>query len=626
MSIVTERHVEWTAPAALWDQFHGATSAGQRRVFRTPAILRFASDTFMDDFVAMMQSDPRRLGELLAVPEKWTSPAAEVTVVKPKSGLAAGLERARNAALRKLEARAAVVRTTPWNHGPAEQPLKLYQPAHQRYYLVVGCLVCRTLGLPDRPLDTTKQEKATFVLRMLQPRPGAAAVNPDPADCNELALVDKEWVVVSDPQALQQGEEQHPLSPLSYREIDDRRRRLFNGMIPVARRESLLSARRPNAASAAPPVPIDHRQMMLKSQVLGPWASLEDVAKVASQQSAVAPAASQDEKDLADAKRPSAITRANEQIQAVSWYILLDLAKWLGSNLPEVWTALKNGSSAGLSGTRLVAYNAIAGQGWSSAGNSLRTALAGIEAHEARLESVKSVYRANTAADWPALTFQFVHVKSDGSAEGLLSTPLRTTVENALAGALAAAPPTTVPVRSVAQVSATDHLSPWFTVRCVFERPNCASLSPAVVSDPSAAFQLASFFDPDAPARPIRIAMPADTTPAGLRKYDKNTAFVLSDVLCGQVSSIRGLSFADLILSVLPFPLHADLPNADQKPCGDGPGLELGMVCSLSIPIITLCALIVLMIFIKLLDIVFFWMPFFQICLPVPKFDAKKEA
>ena len=40
-----ERHVEWTSPATLWDRFNGRTSAAQRRVFRTPGLLRFASDT-----------------------------------------------------------------------------------------------------------------------------------------------------------------------------------------------------------------------------------------------------------------------------------------------------------------------------------------------------------------------------------------------------------------------------------------------------------------------------------------------------------------------------------------------------------------------------------------------------
>ena len=40
------------------------------------------------------------------------------------------------------------------------------------------------------------------------------------------------------------------------------------------------------------------------------------------------------------------------------------------------------------------------------------------------------------------------------------------------------------------------------------------------------------------------------------------------------------------------------------------------MICSLSIPIITICALILLMIIVSLLNIVFFWVPLFKICLP----------
>ena len=43
------------------------------------------------------------------------------------------------------------------------------------------------------------------------------------------------------------------------------------------------------------------------------------------------------------------------------------------------------------------------------------------------------------------------------------------------------------------------------------------------------------------------------------------------------------------------------------------------MLCSFSIPIITICALIVLMIFVALLNIIFWWMPFLKICLPKPE-------
>jgi hypothetical protein len=44
---------------------------------------------------------------------------------------------------------------------------------------------------------------------------------------------------------------------------------------------------------------------------------------------------------------------------------------------------------------------------------------------------------------------------------------------------------------------------------------------------------------------------------------------------------------------------------------------DFGTICSFSIPIITICALIVLLIFLYLLNIVFWWIPFFRICFPL---------
>ena len=45
----------------------------------------------------------------------------------------------------------------------------------------------------------------------------------------------------------------------------------------------------------------------------------------------------------------------------------------------------------------------------------------------------------------------------------------------------------------------------------------------------------------------------------------------------------------------------------------------LGWICSFSIPIITLCAFIVLSIFLSLFDLIFKWMAFIKICIPFPK-------
>ncbi|MCI0519068.1 MAG: hypothetical protein L0Z70_02290, partial [Chloroflexi bacterium] len=153
----------------------------------------------------------------------------------------------------------------------------------------------------------------------------------------------------------------------------------------------------------------------------------------------------------------------------------------------------------------------------------------------------------------------------------------------------------------------------FYLARCVYERPRCVItppkpldpqpvlIHPPVVSEPSPAFQLASFFDPDAPARQMRIVMPVDTSQAGLRKFPKNVSVLISDQLKRQMQRIDGIKLADL----------------DSGDVGEEGGLDLGMICSLSIPIITICALILLMIIVSLLNIVFWWLPFFKICLPL---------
>jgi hypothetical protein len=104
-------------------------------------------------------------------------------------------------------------------------------------------------------------------------------------------------------------------------------------------------------------------------------------------------------------------------------------------------------------------------------------------------------------------------------------------------------------------------------------------------------FLLAPYFDPDAPARSIRIALPFDPSIRGLRQFRKSVRMVLSD---GLRQAMKRDKINDKI----------DGPNVD---CG---GLEL------SIPIITIVAMIILFVFISLLNIIFWWIPFVKICLP----------
>ncbi|MGA7830720.1 MAG: hypothetical protein WCA21_07160 [Terracidiphilus sp.] len=51
---------------------------------------------------------------------------------------------------------------------------------------------------------------------------------------------------------------------------------------------------------------------------------------------------------------------------------------------------------------------------------------------------------------------------------------------------------------------------------------------------------------------------------------------------------------------------------------GGGGGLKLGWICGFNIPLITICAFFVLNIFLSLLNIIFFWLPFIKICIPFP--------
>ena len=184
-------------------------------------------------------------------------------------------------------------------------------------------------------------------------------------------------------------------------------------------------------------------------------------------------------------------------------------------------------------------------------------------------------------------------------------------------------PAPAVPAAAIAPANA---LQGFFVLRCVYERPACLPAHHEVLSEPTEPFELAGFFDPDAPARPIRIGLPIDTSPAGLRKFDKNTAIVISDTLCGQLGRLRGITLGDLVRSVLPWPFHKDLPSlaGDGAPCKTGNDLSLGMICSLSIPIVTICALVLLIIMVMLFDFIFRWLPFFIFCFPLPGLKAKK--
>jgi hypothetical protein len=71
-------------------------------------------------------------------------------------------------------------------------------------------------------------------------------------------------------------------------------------------------------------------------------------------------------------------------------------------------------------------------------------------------------------------------------------------------------------------------------------------------------------------------------------------------------------------------PAIGNLLKGDMKKLAEGDAdkpddIGIAWLCSFSIPFITICAFIVLNIFLSLFDLIFRWMMFIKICIPIPK-------
>ena len=70
---------------------------------------------------------------------------------------------------------------------------------------------------------------------------------------------------------------------------------------------------------------------------------------------------------------------------------------------------------------------------------------------------------------------------------------------------------------------------------------------------------------------------------------------------------------------MLPWPFHKPLPTPAKEPCPDGRMLIL------SIPILTICALILAIIIVAVLNLLFAWIPLFIVEIVVPGLKAKPQ-
>ena len=669
---MSAHNVQWMAPAPFWAAPVAKEETPGQNGLSRPAILRFASDDFMAHYLAVLERDPKKLKGLIAEWETWreapSAPPSQALLepAKPQSALAKKLERLRIAKISSVFA-------NKQHESSKEYRLKLYQPAHQRFYLVVASLVCGIVGFPDRTVDTGKQERVSFVVRRLVPKDKGAPIDkldikPDEKP-DEYAFVQgpegPRWVKAQEERGLVAGEEQLPFFPTQFSDDQGHRRRVWSALIPVGKREAYLGAQVQwptvpsggTGGSVAPEADVkveDPRMTLVRGEFLEPWKRCHEKAVATNEM-----LTDQSNSGLDDTKRNTARKAAREQIQTQSWYALLDFARFLKDHISRVWNAVETG--AAVTGMTTEERTLLTAMGSVKIGTTLLTKLGSqatgtaIEALRAimgseggipiadKLENVVTSYTVGSP-DWPTMLFPLadpevldeplpaisVSIEQSEMSELTLSRQAllrRTKIIDEFGELVAAALPQTATakmpaVRAAAQ-AVTTAKDGWFVIRCLFQREACGPLHPPIISDPTMPFQMASFFDPDAPARPIRIPLPLDTTPAGLRKFDKNTAFLVSDVLCGQMTRLKSLGLIDLIRAVLPWPLHKDLDVPDKGPCKDGDGNAIGMLCSISIPIVTICALVLLMVIVSLLDLIFRWIPYFILCFPLPKFKGK---
>jgi hypothetical protein len=538
----------------LWPAFTAGTGLD---AFKRPTVLRFAKDTFMEDLQQVLKNRAGDLHAYVARPETWRTPAAGL---RPPGSP-----------------------TT----GEGSLPLRLYQPLHSRFYLLASALACRVPGFPDHTVKPDEGETTAFVIRRVEPLAKTGAAVFDQATRQELAWIEGDpsgWRLVATT-GIAEGEQLLPLFPMAYGE-NGTRRHILAGLIPVGRRQEYVSARTLASAAAkvgaAQSVVDDPRLIDLQRKVIDPWAELLDLFD----------------------SRLSATDKANTHIKfsldQATALILLDFQNFLLEHAPAVGNAIKNGVAPSPSGPAVTLYNALAAAMLTDqdtlAAISLAAALKKAKQSEAALESATLL--SNTAPTLPA-TYARVSLLHANARPLMLRNAQNIRIIQTLVAPALTTPPATPGPRAPQKDPASPVGNMWFVARCVYRRPLCGVNALPILSDPTEPFQLASIFDPNAPARPSQVTLPLDTTPAGLRKHDKSVAFMVSDELGKQMARIKGLK---------------ELTEGEVG----GPGIGIGFICSLSIPIITLCAFIVLTIFIQLLNIIFWWLPFFKICFPIP--------
>jgi hypothetical protein len=445
--------------------------------------------------------------------------------------------------------------------------LKLFQPIHGSFYLVSGSLCCIEPGFPQRQVSLPDGESTFCVLRKLigGVEYGWIAANGGPAGWQAVGNSGRE---------LLEHEDRLPLYPTPPK---DGRTLLF-GYIPVSSKETygagpaLLAQLTGEPASSFS----DPRSEDLQSRFID---QLDVLTSMPLTQPVPPPPAP-------PLPYPAPLIRL-----PMSVFALLDLWELLNRPdvLPDVAAALRDNPDASFTGPKAAQKAALMAflkrEQWRSIpfALTLASALQGVAQKQSQLNE--------SGADPLALGFGITYRLDDVLVDGV---ELRTLFEAALSSETR--PPVELPKIQPGS-DAT------YVLRCVYERPQCDPVQ-RVISRASQPFRLAAFFDPDAPARQVKIPLPTNVSMSDMRRFKKGVTFMISEPLQRKIAMITGKE-KDLL---------EDDPGLNPEDSGG-----FAFICSFSIEIIFIVAFFLLLIFVIILNFVFWWIMFFRICLPVPK-------
>ncbi|HVG34276.1 MAG TPA: hypothetical protein VM911_14495 [Pyrinomonadaceae bacterium] len=485
---------DWLKPSILWQP--GSTDMLRQEFFR-PTLLEFGTDAFMEDFLAAA-----------------AAPRAD----------------AFGNAVERIARQGA--------------KLKLFQPAHGRFYLTSASLCCRLPGFPDREVLLGEGENIFFVLRKKVDGVEYAW------NVNE---ANKGWQSLGTQlDRVLPNEERLPL----FQTMTAQSRAIFFGYVPVASQDTYAAAPTDSIVDYGR----DQRLDELDARFNGPLANPLLFGKGAAEASPII------------------------QLR-ISVYLLLDLWEYFDEYLSDVARALKEQTTSQLTGKKRDLTDYLKAQRLGGTLD-LATALGQAGRQRAELNKGGDLDEAGLAA----LGFNNDYNLKVNRLTGL--NDLSNKVKDAL-DVQAVAKPVVVPKLATAEDDR-------YVLRFVYERAQCDPPH-RYISRPTEAFALAAFMDPDAPARTVRIGLPQDVSIAGLRKFKKNVGFLISKELNKKLEGIKGQE-------------EKVLDNAASNTDGSSAS---GFICSFSLPIITLCAFILLMIIVILLNIVFWWIPLLKICFPL---------